>query len=118
LVKKKTDKNDVKIVRSPDHKSHYIIGGVPQWTTEDLRLHLYNEVIEGEMGPYYVSTCQIIMPRSALPRLLEVLRNAARADGKSSKTEILETPPELHKVIEKDLAEKKLKKKVQKIRRK
>lgn len=111
-------KDDIKIVRSNDHRSHYVTGAIPQWTENDLRLHLYNEVIDGPKGSYYISTSQIILPRSAVPKLMEALKNAVKNE-KKMKTEKVEVPPELFKQIERDAKDRaQIKKKVQKIRRK
>jgi hypothetical protein len=110
---------DTRIVRSTDHKSHYVIGAIPQWTDNDLRLHLYNEVVEGPGGPYYISTSQIILPKHVLPKIMDSLRLAMKKEGKTIKTEASGLPPEISKALERDLVEKKQpKKKVQKIRRK
>ncbi len=119
MAKKKKENNEIKVVRSPDHKSHYVIGAIPQWTEDDLRLHLYNEIIEGPNGPYYVSTSQIILPKSALSRLMDALRNAMKEQGAISRSEVMNYPPEIYRAIEKDQYERHpQKKKVQKIRRK
>ncbi|MBN1539197.1 MAG: hypothetical protein JW939_03560 [Candidatus Thermoplasmatota archaeon] len=118
---KKVKKDTIKIVRSSEHRSHYVIGAVPQWTGDDLRLHLYNEVIEGADGPYYIASTQIILPRSAVPRFIEAIRSAVRSDGLSKQAEITSIPLEVSVAIENGLHEKEKrprKKKVQKIRRK
>lgn len=108
-----------KIVRSSDHRSHYVIGAIPQWTSDDLRLHLYNEILEGEGGPYYVSTTQIILPKQAIPKVMDALRSAMNKEGKKIKPEAVALPPELSKALESVTPEKKKeKKKVPKIRRK
>ena len=114
-----TKKKESKIVRSTDHRSHYVIGAIPQWTEDDLRLHLYNEVVDGAGGPYYISTSQIILPKQAIPRLMDALRTAIKKEGKPIKPEAVAMPPELSKALEADASERKAsKKKVQKIRRK
>ncbi len=110
--------SEVRLARSPDHKSHYIIGAVPQWTRDDLRLHLYNEVIEEEGGSIFVTTTQLIIPRTALPRILEVLKTAARNDSKVVVPEA-KIFSDLTAAIDGSIQERKAaKKKVQKIRRK
>jgi hypothetical protein len=119
--KSKKEPDKVKIVRSSDHRSHYIIGAIPQWTEDDLRLHMYNETIEGIGGPYYVASTQIILPRSAVPRLFEALKKALRTEGKGENSEISSMPLDValgvdHEIFEKE--KKAQKKKVQKIRRK
>ena len=113
---------EMKLVRSSDHKSHYVTGAIPQWAEEDIRIHFYNEVLEGSGGPYYVSTTQIIMPKTALPRLIETLKNAALADGKALKLEVATMPLDVALAVDKEMFEPERKapqrKKVQKIRRK
>ncbi len=110
--------NDVKLVRSSDHRSHYIIGALPQWTENDLRLHLYNETMEGEGGPYHVTTAQLIIPKTALPRILEALKKAVRTEGRIVTSEA-SVYPDLTSALDRTTQEKKgAKKKVQKIRRK
>ena len=109
---------EMKLVRSSDHRSHYIIGAVPQWTKDDLRLHLYNETMEGEGGPYYVTTAQLIIPRTVLPKIMEALKVAVRTEGKvvSSEASVF---PDMTTALDKTTQERKgTKKKVQKIRRK
>ena len=110
------------VVRSSDHRSHYVTGVIPQWTDDDLRLHFYNEVLEGHDGPYYVSTTQIIMPKTSLQRLIETLRGAALSEEKRSRTQISNLPLEIAMAVDREVfdLEKKgeKKKKVQKIRRK
>ncbi len=110
--------SEVRLARSPDHRSHYIIGAIPQWTEDDLRLHLYNEVIEEEGGPLFVTTTQLIIPRTALPRILEALKTAVRNDGKVVVPEA-KLFSDLTAAIDGSIQERKAaKKKVQKIRRK
>jgi hypothetical protein len=116
-----TDMNRIKIVRSSDHRSHYVIGAVPQWTEDDLRLHLYNEIIEGVGGPYYVASTQIILPRSAVPRVFEALKKALKSDSEGKQSEISSMPLDVALGVDLELFEKEKKapkKKVQKIRRK
>jgi hypothetical protein len=116
MAAKKT--SDIKLVRSSDHRSHYIIGAVPQWTEDDLRLHLYNETMEGEGGPYHVTTAQLIIPKTALPRLMEALKKAVRTEGKVVTPEA-SVLPDITSALDRTAQEKKgTKKKVQKIRRK
>lgn len=120
-TKKKGASDQIKIVRSSDHRSHYVIGAVPQWTEDDLRLHMYNEVIEGLGGPYYVASTQIILPRSAVPRLFEALKKAVRSESKGKQSEISSMPLDVAIGLDRELFEKEkktTKKKVQKIRRK
>jgi hypothetical protein len=121
IVKSKKETDQIKVVRTADHRSHYVIGAIPQWTEDDLRLHLYNEVIEGIGGPYYVASTQIILPRSGVPRLLEELKKAVRSDKKGKQTEISPMPLDVAIAVDRELFEKEKKapkKKVQKIRRK
>ncbi|MBN1391027.1 MAG: hypothetical protein JXA22_10350 [Candidatus Thermoplasmatota archaeon] len=119
--KERVKKDTIKVVRASDHRSHYIIGAVPQWTDDDLRLHLYNEVIEGVGGPYYISSAQIILPRSAVPRLNDALRSAVRSDGEGKRSEVTSIPMEVSLEIDSENYKKDKKpqrKKVPKIRRK
>ncbi len=119
--KGKKTSDHIKIVRSSDHRSHYVIGAVPQWTEDDLRLHLYNEIIEGVGGPYYVASTQIILPRSAVPRILDALKNAVKLETKGKQSEISSMPLDVALGVDLELFEKEKKtqkKKVQKIRRK
>lgn len=120
-IRKSSEKEHIKVVRASDHRSHYIIGAIPQWTEDDLRLHMYNEVIEGIGGPYYIASTQIILPRSALPRVLEELKKAVKSDKKGKQTEISPMPLDVAVAVDRELFEKEKKpskKKVQKIRRK
>lgn len=120
-VIKKADREQVKVVRTSDHRSHYVIGAIPHWTDDDLRLHMYNEVIEGIGGPYYIASTQIILPRSAVPRILEELKKAIKSDRKGKNTEISAMPLDVAAAVDRELFEKEKKpskKKVQKIRRK
>jgi len=80
---------------------------------------MYNEIIEGEDEPYFVTTTQIIIPKAAVGKLLEVLANAMKNEGKATSMKVMELPPELSKVLESERTERKPpRKKVQKIRRK
>jgi hypothetical protein len=109
---------EVKLVRSTDHRSHYIIGAVPQWTDDDLRLHLYNEVVEGENEPFFMTTAQLIIPKTALPRILDALKAAVRNEGKTILPEA-SVFSDLTTGLEGSTQDKKTqKRKVQKIRRK
>ena len=120
-VGKVKGKDQMKVVRASDHRSHYVIGAIPQWTDDDLRLHMYNEVIEGIGGPYYIASTQIILPRSALPRILEELKKAVKSDKKGTQTEISPMPLDVAVAVDREIFEKEkkpAKKKVQKIRRK
>ncbi|MGA1820199.1 MAG: hypothetical protein ACMUHU_04230 [Thermoplasmatota archaeon] len=120
-IKKSAKKEIIKIVRSSDHRSHYVTGAVPQWTEDDLRLHMYNEVIEGVGGPYYVASTQIILPRSAVPKIMDSLRAAVRSDGIGKQAEVSSMPLDVAISIDSEVFEKEkkgAKKKVQKIRRK
>ncbi len=111
-----------RIVRTSDHRSHYVTGAIPQWTKDDLRLHLYNEILEGIDGKYYTSTSQLIMPRSALKPFLDTLRSAIRNDTITENVQATDIPPSISKLIEGAKQEDKIKKvkagkkKVQKIR--
>jgi hypothetical protein len=113
---------EMKVVRSSDHRSHYVTGAIPQWTEEDIRIHFYNEVLEGSGGPYYISTTQIIMPKTALPRLIETLKNAALTEDKTLRAEVTTIPLDVAVAVDREMFEIKKKapqkKKVQKIRRK
>ncbi|MEA3559300.1 MAG: hypothetical protein U9R75_08615 [Candidatus Thermoplasmatota archaeon] len=113
---------EMKVVRSSDHRSHYVTGAIPQWTEEDIRIHFYNEVLEGSGGPYYISTTQIILPKTALPRLIETLKNAALTDDKNQRSEVTTMPLDVAVAVDREMFEIKKKaprnKKVQKIRRK
>ncbi|MFO8051355.1 MAG: hypothetical protein R6V01_06615 [Thermoplasmatota archaeon] len=112
---------DTKVVRTSDHRSHYVTGAIPQWTDEDLRLHFYNEILESDDGPYYISTTQIIMPKPALQRLIDTLKKAYLSEGKRSRTEITSIPFETAATVDKEVLEGEKKtpqKKVQKIRKK
>ncbi len=119
------DKNDkavideVKVVRTADHRSHYAIGVVPQWSEDDLRLHIYNEIIEGQGGPYHISTAQIIIPKAALARFLAALEAAARSDGRPIGPKVATIPKELAFRSKQGLKEPGVteKKKVMKIRK-
>jgi hypothetical protein len=119
-TKKKTEREQLKLVRTYDHRSHYITGAIPQWTDDDLRLHMYNEVIEGAGGPYYVASTQIIIPKNAVPRLMDSLRKALKTEGPTQSPKVSTMPIDLAVAVDKDLYEKerKAQKKVQKIRRK
>ncbi|MFW3145353.1 MAG: hypothetical protein ACMUIE_00900 [Thermoplasmatota archaeon] len=121
MTEKKSQKSgqDLKIVRSSDHRSHYVIGAIPQWTDTDLRLHLYNEVMEGPGGPYYVSTSLIILPKNTVSKLLDVLKAAVRSEGVVQQTEASALPLDVAIAVDREIfeREKKPKKKVQKIRR-
>ncbi|MGA1793754.1 MAG: hypothetical protein ACMUHM_07375 [Thermoplasmatota archaeon] len=120
-TKKGVKKEIMKIVRSSDHRSHYVTGAIPQWTEDDLRLHMYNEVIEGVGGPYYIASTQIILPRSAVPKLMDSLRAAVRSDGIGKQAEVSSMPLDVAMAIDSEIFEKekkRAKKKVQKIRRK
>jgi hypothetical protein len=119
-IKKKNDPGHFRIVRSSDHKSHYVTGAIPQITEDDIRLHMYNEVIDSGDGPYYISTTQIILPRSAASKVADSLARALKSEGM---TPVETTPVPLDVVltadkdkIEKGRKEKTAKKKVQKIR--
>ena len=90
--KKKTSRPQNKIVRASDHRSHYVIGMIPQWTEDDLRLHMYNEVLEGAGGPYYISTTQVIIPRSAVQRLIDTLKRVQKDDGEVYMSEVSTMP--------------------------
>ena len=119
--KNKAVREKIKIVRSSDHRSHYVTGAVPQWTEDDLRLHMYNEVIEGVSGPFYIASTQIILPRTAVPRLLESLRSAVKNEGSGKQAEVASMPLDVAIAVDSELYEKDKKtskKKVQKIRRK
>jgi hypothetical protein len=119
--KKMADKEQIKVVRTSDHRSHYVIGAIPQWTDDDLRLHMYNEIIDGIGGPYYVASTQIILPRSAVPRVIEELKKAVISDRSGKKTEISPMPLDVAVALDGEIFEKDkrpTKKKVQKIRRK
>jgi hypothetical protein len=118
---KRTGKDQVKVVRTSDHRSHYVIGAIPQWTEDDLRLHMYNEIIEGVGGPYYVATTQIILPRSAVQRIMEELKKAVSSDRKGKQAEVTSMPLDVAVSVDHEIFEKEKrpsKKKVQKIRRK
>ena len=98
MVDETTDKDmreEIKLVRTADHRSHYMIGLVPQWSDDDLRLHIYNEVIEGQGGPYHISTAQLILPRAALTRVIEVLQAAAASEPKADRPRVATIPKEL-----------------------
>jgi len=97
----------MKIVRTADHRSHYVIGAIPQWTEEDLRLHMYNETIEGLGGPYYISTTQIIIPRRIVPKLLETLRSAIRKSDIPVLSEAGSAPLEVALAVDKEILESK-----------
>ena len=108
-----------RIVRTSDHRSHYVTGAIPQWTKDDLRLHLYNEILEGIDGYYYTSTSQLIIPRSALKPFLDTLRSAIKKDTISKNVQATDVPPSISQLIEGAKQEEKIKpgkKKVQKIR--
>jgi len=119
-TKKKTDREQLKLVRTYDHRSHYVTGAIPQWTEDDLRLHMYNEIIEGDGGPYYVASTQIIIPKNAVPRLMDSLRKALKMEGIPQNPKVSTIPIDLAVAVDRDLYEKerKAQKKVQKIRRK
>ena len=115
--KRKEDRGHYRLVRSQDHRSHYVIGSIPQVTEDDIRLHLYNEVVEGSDGDYYISTAQIILPRTGAKRLWETIGKALRSEA-TQKTESAILPKKIEKVVDKGEKERKTKgkKKVQKIR--
>jgi hypothetical protein len=121
MAKKKKDiESHYKVVRSGDHKSHYVIGAIPQITEDDIRLHMFNEIIDSRNGSYYISTTQIILPKSAALRLWETLGKVLRSDGKVKTLETTIVPMEVATAVEREKGEKKekskSKKKVQKIR--
>ena len=103
----KDTRPSMKIVRTADHRSHYVIGAIPQWTEEDLRLHMYNETIEGLGGPYYISTTQIIIPRRIVPKLLETLRSAIRKSDIPVLSEAGSAPLEVALAVDKEILESK-----------
>ncbi len=111
-----------RVVRTSDHRSHYVTGAIPQWTKDDLRLHLYNEILEGIDGHYYTSTSQLIIPRSAVKSLLDTLRYAIKNDTITEKVQATDVPPSISRLIESTKSEESIKKikpgkkKVQKIR--
>ena len=111
-----------RVVRTSDHRSHYVTGAIPQWTKDDLRLHLYNEILEGMDGYYYTSTSQLIIPRSAVKSLLDALRSAIKNDTITNNVQATDVPPSISKLIESAKPEERAKstkagkKKVQKIR--
>jgi hypothetical protein len=76
------------IVRTSDHRSYYITGAIPSNSEDDIRLHVYNEVVDAKDREIFISNAQIIMSRTTATRLIEVLKN------------VLEKPPDGHtKVI-------------------
>ena len=109
-----------KVVRTADHRSHYVTGAIPQWTKDDLRLHLYNEVLEGIDGQYYTSTSQLIIPRSAVKPLLDAMRSAMKNDTAIDRVRATSVPPGISRIVDGEAGEerraKPAKKKVQKIR--
>ena len=111
--KVKTDAQK-RIIRTVDHRSHYVTGVIPQWTDDDLRLHLYNEILEGKDGRYYTSTSQIIMPRSAVPAFLESVKKAVQDQTSSPGPVVDKVPPEVAKLVERSRTEAEQKKKVSK----
>ena len=117
MTKKKTkeEKGHYRLVRSQDHRSHYVIGSIPQITEDDIRLHLYNEVVQGSDGDYYVSTAQIILPRTGAKRMWETLGKALKSE-EIQKTESAKLPKNIEKVVDRSDKRSKSKKKVQKIR--
>lgn len=114
-----TEGNDeVKLVRTADHRSHYMIGAVPQWSENDLRLHIYNEVIEGPGGPFHISSAQLILPRGALPKVIEVLQAAVRSEGEAERLKVATVPKEIAFSAKHAMSERsEQKRKVMKIRR-
>ncbi len=110
---------EIMVVRSADHRSHYAIGVIPQWSDDDLRLHIYNEVIEGQGGPYHISTAQIIIPKGVLPRFIEALEAASGSEGRVIGPRVAAIPKELAFRSKKPLKEPGTagKKKVMKIRK-
>jgi hypothetical protein len=119
--RKRVEKEQIKVVRTSDHRSHYVIGAIPQWTEDDLRLHMYNEIIEGIGGPYYIASTQIILPRSAVSRLLEEIKKSVTSDRTGKQTEVSPMPLDVAIAVDREIFEKEKKppkKKVQKIRRK
>lgn len=113
---------EVRIVRTSDHRSHYVTGAVPQWTDDDLRLHFFNEVLEDPEGAFHVSTTQIIMPKASLQKLIDTLKSASMSEGRRSRTEVTSMPLDVAVSLDKEVFEIEKKaparKKVQKIRRK
>jgi hypothetical protein len=103
-----------RIVRTSDHRSHYIIGAIPSVSKDDIRLHLFNEVVNGSEGEFHISNAQIIMTRSGAQRVLDALRIALQADGGSHTTEVVSVPQEVALGMESHSGSSK--RKVQKIR--
>jgi hypothetical protein len=109
----------LKIIRTSDHRSHYAIGALTQWSEHDLRVHFFNEVIEGAGGPYFVSTAQVILPKGGLAKLIEALSNARLTEGDVRPTKVAKVPKELSFISEREAKERMEsdRKKVKKIRR-
>ncbi len=102
-----------RIVRTSDHRSHYIVGAIPSVSKDDIRLHLFNEVVNGSEGEFHISNAQIIMTRSGAQRVLDALKIALQADPYYA-TEVVSVPQEVALGMESQTGP--LKKKVQKIR--
>jgi hypothetical protein len=106
------------IVRTADHRSHYITGAVPAVTGDDIRLYLYNEVVSGQVPggsrDFHVSNAQLIMTRASARRVLEALRAALSAEEGGTATEVMTIPQDVALGMEKDYEP--ARKKVQKIR--
>lgn len=107
--------DEVRIVRTSDHRSHYIIGGIPSVTEDDVRIHVYNEIVESSMGEFYISNAQLIMTRSCAQRLMDVLKRMLSAEEDGGGTRVVAIPQSVALGMEKK-AEEKPRKKVQKIR--
>jgi len=95
------EKGRVRIVRTSDHRSHYLTGAVPNWTQDDLRLHIYNEVVSGQGGDFHISNAQLIMSRSAAQRLLETLQGAMTQEGRARRTVVTTVPQDVALGMEK-----------------
>ena len=108
--------NSARIVRTADHRSHYVTGSIAQWTDDDLRLQLFNERIDGPGGPYFISPAQLIIPKGAVTRIADSLRRALRNEGKTTPSLVTQIPKDVTQVADKGKAP--AKRKVPKIRRK
>jgi hypothetical protein len=103
-----------RVVRTADHRSHYIIGGIPTITADDIRIHVYNEIVTSAGGDYHISNAQLIMTRSSAQRLLDSLKSALSTEEAEPPAEVIAVPQDVAMGIERGSDAHK--KKVQKIR--
>ncbi|MDG6224194.1 MAG: hypothetical protein QCI82_01635 [Candidatus Thermoplasmatota archaeon] len=111
----KGSKDEIRVVRTSDHRSHYIIGGIASVTEDDVRLHVYNEVVESSAGEFYISNAQLIMSKACAQRIQDVLKGLLSADIEGPSTRVVAIPQSVALGMEKK-DDARPRKKVQKIR--